>query len=296
MVAHRNRHLMTKGERVFQVINYLILGALCFVFLVPFLSVISKSFSGEASVLAGEVKLLPVDVQTNAYKFVLNQKLFFISLQNSIIVVAVGTVFSMAVTVLAAYPLTKKRLPGRSLIMKLIVLTMIFSAGIIPGYLLMRALGLLDTLAALIIPAAINPFNIIILRTYMQGIPVSLEESAKMDGADYFLVLIRIIVPLSIPSVAALSLFQAVNLWNDFFRPLLFIRREALYTLQLYLRGVLQQIADVQAALDPVAYANVAAQSVRNATIVLSTVPILLVYPFVQRYFVTGVRLGAVKE
>jgi len=287
---------MTRGERAFQAFNYVFLLLLCFVFAIPFLTVIAKSLSAEAAVLAGKVKLWPIGVQVNAYRFVLDQKLFFISLRNSVLVVVLGTAFSMAVTILAAYPLTKKQLPGRRLVLRLIVFTMVFNAGLIPGFLLVQALGLVDTLGALIIPAAINPFNVIILRTYMQGIPDSLEESAKMDGADYFMVLFRIIIPLSIPSIAALSLFQAVALWNDFFRPLIFIRSRNLYTLQLYLRGVLQQIADVEATLDPEAYANVAAQSVRNATIVLSTVPILLVYPFVQRYFVTGVRLGAVKE
>lgn len=295
MVNSRTSHLMTRGEKVFQVINYGLLLLLCVVFVVPFLTVIAKSVSSESAVLAGQVKLLPLGFHGGAYRFVLDQRLFFVSLANSVIVTAIGTVAAMTVTILAAYPLTKSRLPGSRLIMKLIVLTLVFSAGVIPGFLVVQALGLVDTRAALIIPAAINPFNVIILRTFMKGIPDSLEESAKIDGASYFVVLGRIIVPLATPSIAALSLFQAVALWNDFFRPLIFIRREGLYTLQLYLRGVLQQIADVEATLDPVAYADVAAQSVRNATIVLATVPILLVYPFVQRHFVTGIRLGSVK-
>jgi putative aldouronate transport system permease protein len=292
----RGRGLATAGEKSFQVLNYALLGALCLVFFIPLWSVICKSVSGEASVLAGEVKLWPLDLQVNAYRFVLHQRMFFTSLGNSAIVVAFGTCFAMAVTVLAAYPLTKKGLRGRNVVLKLMVITMVFSAGTIPGYLLVKNLGLLDTRAALILPAAISPFHVIILRTFMQGIPISLEESAKMDGAGYFTILAWIIIPLSVASISSLSLFQAVGLWNDFFRPLLFIRSQSRYTLQLYLRGVVQQLTDIQATLDPEAYANVAPQSVRNATIILSTLPILLVYPFLQRYFVTGVRLGAVKE
>ena len=173
---------------------------------------------------------------------------------------------------------------------------MIFSAGVIPGYLLVRSLGLYDTIWALILPAIINPYYLLILKSFFQAIPESLEEAAKMDGAGHFRIYFQIIMPIAKPALASVCLFYAVDYWNDLFRPMVFITSQAKYTLQLYLRSILINTNDVTNTLDPLVYGNVAAQSVQNATIIVSIIPILLLFPFLQKYFATGVSVGAVKE
>jgi putative aldouronate transport system permease protein len=282
-------------EKVYDIINNFIIVILCFVFIFPFLNVFAKSVSGEAAVLSGSVKLVPIDFHLNAYKYVLSRSSFYNSLKNSIIVTILGTLFSMVIICLTAYPLSRKSFKGRKFITRMFIFIMVFNAGVIPGFLVVKNLGLLDTIWALVIPASINPFYVMILKSFMTGIPDSIEESAKLDGASHFQILLKIIIPLSIPALASLLLFYAVDYWNDFFRPLIFIQSDRKYTLQLYLRMILIDVGDIQATLDPVAFADTAPQTIQNATVIVSTIPILIVYPFLQRYFVKGITLGAIK-
>lgn len=270
-------------------------GALAVIFILPFLSVLAKSLSDEASVLTGEVKFIPINFNTSAYRYVLSSNRVYTAFMNSVFVVVVGTIFALFINCLAAYPIAHRDFKHRNFFRYFFMFTMIFSAGIIPGYLVVRKLGMLNTYWALIVSAAAAPYNLLIIISFMQEIHPSMDESARIDGASDFLIFFRIYLPLSKPVLASMSLFFAVGLWNDYFRPLMFLSSEEKYTMALYLRRVLLSAAEITKNLDTTVYGNVAAESVQNATIMVATVPILLVYPFMQRYFVTGMSLGAVK-
>lgn len=265
------------------------------VFILPFLSVLAKSLSDEASVLTGQVDFIPVNPNLSAYRYVLSTNRFFMAFGNSVFVTAAGTAAALLLNCLAAFPMAHRDFKHRNLFRYFFMFTMIFSAGIVPGYLVVRSLGMLDTYWALIVPALLSPYNLMIIVSFMQGIHPALDESARIDGANDFTIFFRIYMPLCKPVLASMGLFFAVGFWNDYFRPLMFIQKEGMFTLALYLRKVLVNAGDITKTLDVAVYGNVAAESVQNATIIVSTVPILLVYPFVQRYFVTGMSLGAIK-
>lgn len=270
--------------------------ALCSVFILPFLSVLARSLSDESAVLAGQVQFWPVGFQFGAYAFALSTNRFFVAFGNSLFITATGTVLALLGNTMLAFPLAHKWLRGGKVIRRLVLFTMIFSAGVIPGYLVVRSLGMLNTYWALILPASISPYYLLIIISFMQAIPPSLEESARIDGASDFTVYLRIVLPLCKPVMASIGLFFAVDYWNDFFRPLMFIQTENMFPLSLYLRQILIDSAEITKMLDTAIYGSVAPSSVQNATIIIATLPILLVYPFVQRFFVTGISLGAVKE
>jgi putative aldouronate transport system permease protein len=291
----RNRIRKKAKEQAALVMIYLFLVLFALICLFPFLNVFSKSISNEASVLSGEIVLLPIGVHWNSYRYVLAQPQFLASFVNTVFVTLVGTALALLLTSMTGFALCKKRFRESKLITLLYVFTMIFSAGLIPGYLVVRSLGLYDTLWGLILLSLHNPFNLMIMRSFMGGIPDSIEDAAMIDGAGHFQTLFHIILPISKPVLASLGLFFAVGIWNDFFRPLIYIMSTEKYTLQLYLRSILINVNDVQNTLDPLVYGNVAPQSVQNATIIVSIIPILLVYPFLQRYFTAGITLGAVK-
>ena len=292
-----NGVILSKTDKVGQAICIGILALFCVICIFPFLNVLFKSFSGEAAVLAGEVKYWPKDVQFGAYKYVMNQRAYYLSLKNTTIVVVIGTALALLTNGMTAYAIGKKRFRERGFLIGMYIFTMVFSGGLIPGYLLVRSLGLYDSLWALILPAIISPYYLLILKSFMAGIPNSIEESATIDGAGHFTIFFRIVLPIAKPAMASMCLFFAVDLWNDFFRPLIFLTTAEKYTLQLYLRNLLISSADMmgQNYIDPVIYGNLAPQSIQNATIIVSIIPILLLYPFLQKYFVTGITLGSVK-
>lgn len=281
------------GERVFSYFNTLFLIFVSFLTLFPFLHIVAKSFSEEAYVLAKDVVLWPVGFTTSSYSYVLGNPRFIRAFGVSVYVTVVGTALNMLLTTITAYPLSKRRMPGKSIIMFMYVFTMMFNGGLIPTYLLVRNLGLINRLWALILPVAVIPFNMIILKNFFMSIPDSLEESAVIDGATQLRILFTIIVPLSLPAMATVGLFYAVGHWNQYFSALIYLSDRALYPLQLYLREII--IEDGAQLVDAEALMDVAPISVRGATIVAATVPILLVYPFVQKYFVKGIMIGAVK-
>lgn len=273
---------------------FLILFAVCCLY--PFLEVFAKSISGEADIMAGNVHVIPKNVHLNAYKYVFNQKSLLVSFKNTVIVTLLGTAIGLFLTTMSAYALARKRFREQRVIIVLYIFTMIFSAGLIPGYLLVRSLGLYDTIWALILPTVVSPYNLIITRTFFQSISESLEEAATMEGAGHFRIYFNVVMPMSKPVLASIGLFYAVDFWNDFFRSMIYITSQENYTLQLYLRSILINTTDISNTLDPTIYGNVAAESVQNATIIVSFIPILLVYPFLQKYFAAGVNVGAVKE
>ncbi|WP_019006942.1 ABC transporter permease subunit [Cohnella laeviribosi] len=278
--------------------DYVIMGfiaAASLLCLAPMLNILALSLSSNGPIMAGKVTFIPVDIDLTAYKTVFGNAAMIKSLVFTVWMVALFTAVSMTMTIMAAYPLTKPNLKGRGFFLFIIVLTMFFSGGIIPDYLLMRNLNLLDTVWVLVLPGAINAFYLLILKTFFSSIPVELEESARIDGAGHFTILRYLVLPLSLPVLATLGLFYAVGRWNGFMDALLYITKSDLYPLQLRLYEMVinSQVIDMAEGMN-----NAAApvpESLKAASIMFATVPILLVYPWLQRYFISGMMIGAVK-
>lgn len=285
----------TRGEKIFGVVNVALVGLIALSCLFPFLHVLAKSLSDNLAVLAKEVVLWPKGFNLHAYEFVINNAQFRRSLFNSVGITVLGTLLSLTITVLTAYVFTRKNLPWQRLIVRLYIVTMFFSGGIIPTYILFTKMRLLDTYAVLVLPGAVGVFNIVLMRNFFESISSSLEESAKIDGASNFRVLFQIYLPLSKPALATIGLFFAVGKWNSFFDAVMYTTSRQLMPMQLYLRNILTSI-DTLLEMDPQALEYVATEGVRCATIISAVLPILLVYPFIQRYFVQGMMIGALKE
>jgi len=265
--------------------------------ILPFINILAVSLSHETPILQGRVRFLPIGFNIRAYMKVFKESQIILALRNTTLLTFVGTAINMTMTVLAAYPLSKPWLKGRGIIMRIITFTMLFGAGMIPSYLLVSSLGLLNTYWALWLPGALSTFNLIILKSFIQTLPSSLEESAQIDGASQFRILIQIILPLSLASLATLSLFYAVGWWNSYFSNLLYIQSSKLVTLQIQLRAlinmsdsnVMSRTADSDEAY------RITEEAVKAVSIVIATTPILIVYPFLQKYFVKGVMIGSIK-
>jgi putative aldouronate transport system permease protein len=265
--------------------------------LIPFIHIIAVSLSGTTPITSGKVSLWPLEVNLEAYKKVFTNMAMIRSLGFTIFLTALSTVLCMIMTIAAAYPLSKKELKGRQILMVIIIFTMFFSGGMIPEYILMRSLNLLNTVWSMVLPGLVSAFNLIILISFFNSIPKALEESAEIDGCSYFGMLWRITLRLSMPALATLSLFYAVGRWNGFQDALMYITKPELYPLQLKLFQMIQnsQVNDMM-RMEGSQVQAVVPESLKAATVIFSTVPILIVYPWLQRYFVSGVMLGAVKE
>jgi putative aldouronate transport system permease protein len=286
-------------DTLFHVFNYTLFILMSITTIVPFLNLIAKSLSSEAAVVSGQVGLWPVDLQFGTYVYVVTESMFTSAFRNSVIVTACGTALGLIMTVLSAYPLSKTRLRGRSFFILVFVFTMLFSGGLIPTYLLIRNLGLTNTLPVLFLPGMLSVFNMLVVKSYFETLPEALEESAKMDGASNIRILFFIVLPLSLPVLATISLFYAVAFWNDFFTAMIYVTKPSLKPLQLYLKELLASANSVFTQVDKIDInmaMNVSPQAIQAASIIVATVPILLVYPFLQKYFVKGVLLGSVKE
>jgi len=288
--------MKTKKISAGRIINGLILGILAFICLYPFLNVLAYSVSGYNAVLSGKVTFYPIDFNIEAYKQILGKTQIWQAMRATVIVTVAGTALSLTLTILAAFALSRKDLPGRSFFTTIILFTMYFSGGMIPTFLVVKNVGLFDTLPALFIPQAINVFNFIVMRTFFKNIPESLEEAARIDGASYLKVLVKIILPLSVPIIATIGLFYAVNYWNTYFDALLYIQKPEYYTLQLRLKGLLfgEELNNSNANIEGIG-TQVMTQSLKMATVAVSTMPILVIYPWLQKYFVKGVMIGSVK-
>lgn len=286
----------TAGDWFLDSFVYLFLIIMGMAMLLPLANVFSKSVSEEWAIISGKVGIFPVGFQLDTIRQVISSNIFIRAFTVSVGVTVVGTVLSILLTAVTAYPLSKRHLPGISFVMVLFVFTMLFSGGMIPNYLLMRNLNLINNLWALILPGMISVFNMLIIKSYYENLPEALEESARIDGAKTYTILFRIILPLSMPVIATISLFYAVGFWNDFFNPMLYINDTSLKTLQLYLRDVVMDADTSNAANKSVDdLMNMSPEGIRAATVVASTVPILCVYPFLQKYFIKGVLIGSVK-
>ncbi|QUI25636.1 carbohydrate ABC transporter permease [Vallitalea pronyensis] len=289
---------ISKSYRLFQVFNGMILMALCFVTIYPIIYVIAASFSDGAALVSHTGFLFkPVGkANVDAFKAVLNNPNIFIGYRNTLMVLTLGTTFMVMMTSLGAYVLSRRNVKWKNIIMMLIVFTMFFEGGLVPFFLQVQALHLTDTLFSLVLPFSVNAYNLIIMRTSFAAIPYSLEESAKVDGARHWTILFKIILPLSKPVIAVMVLYYGVAIWNGWFWASVFLTDRNLYPLQLVLREILiaNDTSSMTANQDVIDTVNIA-ETIKYATIVVSTVPILLVYPFLQRYFVKGVMIGAVK-
>lgn len=291
---------MSKGDVIFEVINCVFLGLIAVIVLYPLIYVVSASFSDAMSVTSGKMILWPVDVTLDNYKEVFKNENIILGFRNSIIILFSGTALNLVMTVLAAFPLSRRDLWGKSVLMKLITFTMFFSGGLIPTYLMVgKTLGLMNNWLALILPGAISVYNMIIMRTYfMTSIPYELQEAAEIDGCSPLGTLVRIILPLSGPVLAVIALYYGVGHWNSYFNALLYISDDKLAPLQLYLRKVLT-LNNAQSLMtmgsDEMARQAMRAETIKYSVIVVSSIPMLIIYPFVQRFFVKGVMIGAVK-
>ena len=281
-----------------QVILMLVILLFSLTCLLPFVNVAAVSFSSKSAILRGDVSFWPVEFETTAYSAIFSDPSMIHSLVFTVEITVGYTLFSMILTILMAYPLTKKRLHGRKFFNFLALFTMYFSGGTIPIYLNIKELGLLDSPWALILPGMLSTYNMIILKSFFSALPNELEEAAIIDGATDFQVLLRVYLPLSMASLATLTLFYAVGKWNSFQDALYYISTKAFQPLQLKLYHIIKgsQAVDV-AAMEGGAstVATSVSESIEPATIIFATLPILVVYPFVQRYFVAGVTIGAVK-
>ncbi|NQX48016.1 carbohydrate ABC transporter permease [Paenibacillus tritici] len=285
-------------EKRFDVIVYLLAAVIIVIVLYPLLFVVSASFSDPAKVLNGEVWLLPKGVTLEAYSNILHNDKIWTGYRNTLIYTVVGTSVNIMMTLLAAYPLSRPDLPGRKLLMLIVTLTMFFSGGLIPSYLLVKNLGMVDTMWALIIPGAISTYNLIVMRTYFESsIPWELQEAAHIDGCSNWRLLISIILPLSKPIIAVMVLFYAVGHWNSFFNALIYIRSEDRYPLQLVLREILMisQSAGADGGNVGLEDQILLSESIKYAVIIVSSLPVLLMYPLVQKHFVKGVMIGSIK-
>ena len=266
--------------------------------LVPLLFVLAASFSDPDLVVRGKVLLFPKGFTLKAYQMVFENKDIWKGFRNTCFYTVAGTAISVALTVLAAYPLSKKDLPGRNVLMMLILFTMYFSGGIIPTYLLVKDLGMYDTVWALLIPAAISTYNLIVAKTFFENsIPTEVYESARLDGCNNLAMLPKIVLPLSKAILAVLVLYYAVGIWNAYFDALIYLRNSDLHPLQIVLRNILLLGQTEQMGTNDVGMAEKIkmAEAIKYSAIVISSIPMLILYPFVQKYFVKGVMIGAIK-
>lgn len=289
------------SDRLVGVVTWVFMLAAIVVTVYPFLFVASMSVSDPQAVLRSEIWLWPVGLSLRSYRIVLSNPEVLQDYANTVFYALVGGVLSLVVTIAGAYALSRRELLGRSFFMKLIVFTMFFSGGMIPAFLLVRKLGLYNTRWAILVPSLVGAWNLIIARTYFQGTPDSIVESARIDGANDVTILVRIVVPMSQAIIAVVFLFYAVERWNTYFAALLYLKRPELQPLQIYLMKVLvTEIASVGLGKSPPAAdamdRAILAKQLRYALIMITITPIMVLYPFLQKYFVHGVLIGALKE
>ncbi|TVY08820.1 carbohydrate ABC transporter permease [Paenibacillus cremeus] len=284
----------TYASQLLDLVIYVVLTVMAIVTLVPFLYILLNSFASAEQALSKTFILISTQYSLAAYKFIFSSSTTLRSLGVSVYITVIGTLVNLVFTSLMAYPLARKDLKGRRVVLMLVLFTILFNGGIIPLFLVVKTMGLLDSLWSLIIPFAVSPFYLIILKNFFQQLPDGIEESAKMDGCNELQTLIRIVLPLSAPALASFALFYAVYHWNSFFNAIMFINDSKKWPIQVLLRqivilssGAFDQAGSSE-AIPP-------SDTIKNAIIIVSTVPILLIYPFLQKHFAQGLLLGSVK-
>ena len=288
----------TRGDRVFDVINTILLSLLALSFIYVLIFVLSASFSSPTAVYSGKVILWPVDWTLEGYERVFRESKVWVGYRNTAIYTLIGTLLSVALTTTAAYALSRKDLPGRGIITGLLVFTMFFGGGLIPTYLIVKDLGLLDSMWAVILPGCVSMSNIIIAKTFFSSsIPIELLEAAQLDGCSNRKYFFNIVIPLSQAIIAVLCLYYAVGYWNQYFSAMIYLKDREKYTLQLILREILIEAQASEAMTDDLEAAQLqeVSEVLKYALIIVASVPMLVLYPFIQKYFVKGVMIGSLK-
>lgn len=291
--AVQKHHVLESRSPLLDILIYAVMVLMLLACVLPFLYIIAMSFSSSEAILNGRVSLFPVGFNVESYQQIFAYPNFFRAYRNTIFYTAAGTAIALSMMVLFAYPLSKTHLKGQKFVMKLVVFSMFFSGGLIPNYLLISSLGLTGTVYAMILPFAINQFNLILLINFFKSLPEELEDAARIDGLNYFGILIRVLLPLSTAALATIGLYTAVFFWNDWFYGLIYLKSE-LYPVMLLLRNIVNGTTMVGEAGGVGERASIAI-AVKSAVIITSTLPIILLYPFLQKYFVKGMMVGAVK-
>lgn len=288
---------MKRGDKVFDIVNYSLLVIIAIIMLYPFINVLAISFSSYKGYVQNPFMIFPTEFSLEGFKYVFKNGLILSSYKNTIIITITASLLSLILVTLTAYPLSKKHFRGKAFFMNYFIFTMFFNGGLIPNFYLIRSLGLLDSIFALIIPGALSVYNVILTKSFFETLPESLEESARLDGASEFDVFLKIVLPLSKPILATILLFVAVAHWNSFFSAVIYIRSPKKWTLQLALREILLSSSTqlLQSGGNSAEQKDVPVQTLQYATLIVAIVPIMCVYPFLQKYFVTGMTLGAVK-
>ncbi|WP_246075224.1 carbohydrate ABC transporter permease [Nonomuraea terrae] len=288
-------HQMTRGYRIFQGFNAVILAVVVVATLYPFVNIIAQSFSDERYILSGQVNLIPKGFNLTTYQIVGSDPMFWINYRNTVVYTVVATLIAMVLTTCYAYVLSKRHLKGRTFLIWIAVFTMFFNGGLIPNYVLVTSLGLKNSIWAIALPNAISVFNLLVMKAFFESLPDELEEAASIDGLNTYGILWRIVLPLSKAVIATMVLFYAVSFWNSWFSAFLYMNETELFPVTVYLRNLIAGATGAEGAGAAVADVTQAAANIKSVTIVLTVLPILAIYPFVQRYFVSGVMLGAVK-
>ncbi|TWJ22277.1 carbohydrate ABC transporter membrane protein 2 (CUT1 family) [Micromonospora endolithica] len=284
----------SRGYRIFRVVNAVVLTLVVILTLYPFVNIVARSLSDEAYLLAGKVNVVPRGFDLTAYRLVMSDPLFWTNYRNTVVYTVVATLISIVLTTCYAYVLSKPQLKGRGVLVGVALFTMFFSGGLIPNYVLVTSLGMKNTIWAIVIPNAISVFNLLVMKAFFESLPTELEEAAAVDGLNTYGILLRIVLPLSKAIIATMVLFYAVSFWNSWFTAFLYLDRQDLLPVTVYLRNLIAGATSAESAAADADKVQAAA-TLQAVTIVLTTLPILAVYPFVQRYFVSGVLLGAVK-
>ena len=289
----RLRGIRLSGMDVFA---YIVITVFAVATIYPFLNVAAVSLTSHAAYIRHPWTIVPREIETRGYKLVLTHPLVRTSYRNTVIITVAGSVLSMALTILTAYPLSRPSFKAKPFFVYMIIVTMLFSGGLIPNFYLVRSLGMYNTLWALIIPGSLSAFNIILLVNFFKSIPAELIDSARIDGASELIILTRLVLPLSLAILATLLIFYAVGRWNSFFSAVIYIRERNKWTMQLLLREVVMEATNaLQSSANPAEIEYISPQNVRYAAIMITVLPIILVYPFLQRYYIKGVMVGAIK-
>lgn len=299
-MSHKNKIHDCTVDKIVYTLNYIILIAFLIIVLYPFVYIVSCSFSSGQALISGKVTLLPVDPTLEGYKAILEYKDIWTGFANSFLYTIAGTLVGLTLTILAAYPLSRFSLVGRRPLMMLFLFTMLFNGGLVPNYMLVLSLGLLNTAWAIILPTALSAYNVIVARTFfINTIPNELHESAELDGCGEFRFLISIVLPLSKAIMAVLVLWIAIGFWNSYFNPMIYLNDKSKFPLQLILREILlmANVDFTKAAANPELYYKnqQLSEILRYGTIIISALPLMVLYPFIQKYFVQGVMIGSVK-
>ena len=288
-------HADTRGYKVFRVVNVTVLILVMITMLYPFLMIVAQSFSFDTAIRSGHVNIFPVGFNLTTYRLVMGDATFWTDYRNTVVYTAVATLIAIVLTTCYAYVISKKHLRGRGVMIGIAVFTMFFNGGLIPNYILITSIGFRNTIWAIVLPNAISVFNLLVMKSFFENLPLELMEAAQIDGLNTYGILWYIVLPLSKAVLATMVLFYAVSFWNSWFSAFLYMDKSELFPVTVYLRNL---IAGASSASSSGAGASDVAQvsaNIQSVTMVLTVLPILCIYPFVQRYFVSGVMLGSVK-